>query len=144
MVERWPVDGRTFSVQAWIWIPTDSPAYAEWLDDVLNALKVERTVLVGMSQGAWVALKYTTEKPDKVEKLVLICPGGVIPIGCRFSSARYAICCLVGGVSNGWCECCMPTNECLRTLKQGPPSGYATFVLGWVLFPSSPMSNCSA
>ncbi len=57
----------------------NSPAYAEWLDDVLNALKVERAILIGMSQGAWVALKYTISKPDSVEKLVLICPGGVIP-----------------------------------------------------------------
>ena len=55
------------------------PAYAEWLDDVLRALKVKSAVLVGMSQGAWVALKYTIEKPDRVEKLVLTCPGGVIP-----------------------------------------------------------------
>lgn len=57
----------------------NSPAYAEWLDDVLSALKIERAVLIGMSQGAWVALKYTIEKPDSVEKLVLICPAGVIP-----------------------------------------------------------------
>src|SRR5579859_3289711 len=56
-----------------------SPAYAEWLDDVLNALKVEKAVLIGMSQGAWVALKYTTPKPERIEKLALISPGGVIP-----------------------------------------------------------------
>ncbi|HLZ60903.1 MAG TPA: alpha/beta hydrolase [Ktedonosporobacter sp.] len=56
-----------------------SPAYAEWLDDVLNALKVEKAVLIGMSQGAWVALKYTTAKPERIEKLALISPGGVIP-----------------------------------------------------------------
>jgi pimeloyl-ACP methyl ester carboxylesterase len=57
----------------------NSPAYTEWLDDVLCALKIERVVLIGLSQGAWVALKYTIEKPDRVEKLALICPGGVIP-----------------------------------------------------------------
>lgn len=54
-------------------------AYTEWLDEVLSTLRVERTVLIGMSQGAWVALKYTIEKPDSVAKLVLICPGGIIP-----------------------------------------------------------------
>jgi pimeloyl-ACP methyl ester carboxylesterase len=57
----------------------NGPAYAEWLDDVLNALQVERAILIGMSQGAWVALKYTIEKPDRIEKLVLICPAGIIP-----------------------------------------------------------------
>src|SRR5579859_90069 len=40
----------------------NSPAYAEWLDDVLSALQVERAVLIGLSQGAWVALKYTIEQ----------------------------------------------------------------------------------
>jgi pimeloyl-ACP methyl ester carboxylesterase len=55
------------------------PAYAEWLDDVLRGLKVKSAALVGMSQGAWVALKYTIANPDRVNKLVLISPGGVIP-----------------------------------------------------------------
>jgi pimeloyl-ACP methyl ester carboxylesterase len=57
----------------------NGPAYAEWLDDVLNALQVERAFLLGLPQGAWVALKYTIEKPERVEKLALICPGGLIP-----------------------------------------------------------------
>ncbi len=68
----------------------NSPAYAEWLDDVLNALKVERAVLVGISQGGWVALKYTIAKPERVEKLVLISPGGVIPD--RVSFVLRALC----------------------------------------------------
>ena len=68
----------------------NSPAYAEWLDDVLSALKVERVALVGLSQGAWVALSYTIGKPDRVEKLVLICPGGIIPD--RVSFVFRAIC----------------------------------------------------
>lgn len=57
----------------------DSPAYAEWLDDVLNALKVEKACLVGISQGAWTALKYAVYCPERVDKLVLITPGGVVP-----------------------------------------------------------------
>ena len=57
----------------------NSSAYAEWLDDVLCALKIEHAVLIGMSQGAWVALKYTIAKPESVQNLVLICPGGIIP-----------------------------------------------------------------
>jgi pimeloyl-ACP methyl ester carboxylesterase len=57
----------------------DSPAYAEWLDDVLNALKVEKASLVGISQGAWTALKYAVYCPERVDKLVLITPGGVVP-----------------------------------------------------------------
>ena len=54
-----------------------SPAYAEWLDDVLNALGVQQPTLIGISQGGWTALKYATWQPERVARLVLLCPGGV-------------------------------------------------------------------
>jgi pimeloyl-ACP methyl ester carboxylesterase len=57
----------------------DSLAYAEWLEDVFDALKLEKATIIGISQGAWTALKFTTYKPERVEKLVLLCPGGVVP-----------------------------------------------------------------
>jgi pimeloyl-ACP methyl ester carboxylesterase len=57
----------------------DSPAYAEWLDDVLDALHVQTATLVGVSQGGWTALKYATWKPERVGKLVLLSPGGIMP-----------------------------------------------------------------
>ncbi len=57
----------------------ESFAYAEWLDDVLNALRVEKASLIGISQGAWTALKYAVYCPERVDKLVLITPGGVVP-----------------------------------------------------------------
>lgn len=54
-------------------------AFSEWLDDVLQGLGIKRTVLGGISLGGWASLKYAVDKPGKVEKLVLICPGGVTP-----------------------------------------------------------------
>jgi pimeloyl-ACP methyl ester carboxylesterase len=57
----------------------DSPAYAEWLEDVFDALKLETAALMGISQGGWTALKFATYRPERVEKLVLLCPGGVVP-----------------------------------------------------------------
>lgn len=57
----------------------DSPAYAEWLDDVLTGLRIEKVTLVGISQGAWTALKYAVYRPEQVEKLALLTPGGVVP-----------------------------------------------------------------
>src|SRR5664279_2083899 len=35
----------------------DSAAFAEWLEEVLNELEVGQVTLVGISQGAWTALK---------------------------------------------------------------------------------------
>jgi pimeloyl-ACP methyl ester carboxylesterase len=57
--------------------PLDSPAYALWLDDVLDHLGLDRVAIVGASLGGWLALDYATRRPDRVEKLALLCPGGV-------------------------------------------------------------------
>lgn len=59
--------------------PWDSPAYAEWLEDVFDALKIDRAALLGISQGGWTALKFAVAKPDRVTQLILLTPGGVVP-----------------------------------------------------------------
>jgi pimeloyl-ACP methyl ester carboxylesterase len=59
--------------------PWDSLAYAEWLEDVFDVLKIKTGILMGISQGRWTALKFSVHKPERVEKLVLLTPGGVIP-----------------------------------------------------------------
>jgi pimeloyl-ACP methyl ester carboxylesterase len=55
----------------------ESGAYAEWLSDLLSALELESTSMVGMSLGGWMALNLAVNYPDKIEKLGLICPGGL-------------------------------------------------------------------
>ncbi len=57
----------------------DGPAFAEWLEDVFDALQIEKAVIIGFSQGGWTALKFAVFHPRRVEKLVLISPGGIIP-----------------------------------------------------------------
>jgi pimeloyl-ACP methyl ester carboxylesterase len=57
----------------------DSPAYAEWLEDVLNALKLEAVTIIGLSQGAWTALKFAISHPERVTALVVLSPGGITP-----------------------------------------------------------------
>ena len=53
------------------------PAFAEWLDDVLDGLRHPKASVLGISQGGWTALKFATSKPERVDKLVLLTPGGV-------------------------------------------------------------------
>ncbi|MCB1646901.1 MAG: alpha/beta hydrolase [Pseudomonadales bacterium] len=55
----------------------DSPGYAEWLDEVLSQLNIDRASIIGTSLGGWFALDYTIRRPGKVAKLVLVSPGGV-------------------------------------------------------------------
>lgn len=57
--------------------PLGSDAYALWLDDVFEALSVRRASLVGVSLGGWLALDYATRRPERVENLVLLNPGGI-------------------------------------------------------------------
>ncbi len=57
-----------------------SHAYAEWLEDVLEVLHIDKAVFVGCSLGGWMAIKFATTAPQRVAKLVLLCPGGVAPV----------------------------------------------------------------
>lgn len=56
-----------------------TPAYAEWLEDLLAALQIDQVTLVGISQGGWTALRFATLHPDRVANLVLMTPGGIVP-----------------------------------------------------------------
>lgn len=56
----------------------ETPAFAEWLGDVLDGLKIKHTVLVGISQGAWTALKFAVTAPHRIDKLVLMTSGGIV------------------------------------------------------------------
>lgn len=62
----------------------DGPGYAEWLEDVLNGLNIQKTALLGLSQGGWLALRFATCYPERVDKMVLLTPGGVMPTRLSF------------------------------------------------------------
>jgi pimeloyl-ACP methyl ester carboxylesterase len=57
--------------------PLGSAAYAEWLDDVLHGLNLERAALVGVSLGDALALDYAVRRPQRVDRLVLLAPSGI-------------------------------------------------------------------
>lgn len=57
--------------------PLASEAYAVWLDEILHALSIERASFAGVSLGGWLALDYATRHPERVEKVAVLCPGGV-------------------------------------------------------------------
>jgi pimeloyl-ACP methyl ester carboxylesterase len=54
-----------------------SDAHALWLGDVLDGLAVRSASLIGTSMGGWIALDFAIRQPERVDSLVLICPGGV-------------------------------------------------------------------
>lgn len=64
----------------------NSDAFAIWLKDVLDALGLEKTIIIGNSLGGWMALKFATAYPDHVSKLVLIASAGLAEIRPQFLS----------------------------------------------------------
>jgi pimeloyl-ACP methyl ester carboxylesterase len=59
--------------------------FASWLTATLDALELDRVFLVGMSFGGWLALNYAVAAPQRVRKLVLLSPGGLLPMVRQFT-----------------------------------------------------------
>ncbi len=60
--------------------------YAAWLTATLDGLHLDRVSLVGMSYGGWLALNLAIAAPERVQRLVLLSPGGgFVPMAKQFS-----------------------------------------------------------
>jgi pimeloyl-ACP methyl ester carboxylesterase len=55
-----------------------SDAYARWLDDVWSGLGVARAAVVAASFGGWLGLDYTIRRPERVGRLALLAPAGIV------------------------------------------------------------------
>lgn len=53
-------------------------AWAEWVEDIFNALNIASAALVGASLGAWVCLKFACTWPERVDRIALISPPGIV------------------------------------------------------------------
>lgn len=62
-----------------------SPAYLEWMEDILESLHIKNTSLLGLSQGGWLALKFAIHHPERVNKMVLFSPAGIGPLRMTFA-----------------------------------------------------------
>ena len=58
--------------------------YVAWLTATLDGLNLGCVSLAGMSFGGWVALKYAKAAPERVHHLVLLSPGGLLPMVRQF------------------------------------------------------------
>lgn len=67
-------------------LPFEGSDFDNWLHDVFAGLTIEKASIVGISLGAWLALKFATVHPQMVDKLVLLCPAGV---GAQKTSFAY-------------------------------------------------------
>lgn len=54
------------------------PVYSDHLLGLLDALEIDRAFLSGESLGAWISAWFSSEHPDRVERLVLNTPGNIL------------------------------------------------------------------
>lgn len=57
----------------------ESNDFSNWLNDVFNALLIDKASIVGISLGAWLGTKFAIKYSNKVNRLVLLCPAGIGP-----------------------------------------------------------------
>jgi pimeloyl-ACP methyl ester carboxylesterase len=57
--------------------PYETGDHAQWIEDVMRGLGIERAALVGISLGGWLAIDFATRHPEQASALVLLAPGGV-------------------------------------------------------------------
>lgn len=69
----------------------NGPDPAIWLLEVFTGLSIDQAALLGISLGGWLALKFATTYPERVEKLVLLCPAGVAPQKASFTLQTVAL-----------------------------------------------------
>ncbi len=73
----WPAQGRSADDRQ----PPSSARYAELLAGVLDALRLERVVLLGNSIGGGAALRVAAACPDRVRGVIAANPSGLVPYG---------------------------------------------------------------
>lgn len=56
---------------------TDS-SHADWLGDLFDGLGLARAPVFGVSWGGFVAGRFATARPDRVERLALLVPAGIV------------------------------------------------------------------
>lgn len=57
--------------------PKDGPAYCEWLGDIFDQLRITKTSLISASMGGWIAMNMAIEKPERIDRLILLGPMGL-------------------------------------------------------------------
>ncbi|MFG2293966.1 alpha/beta fold hydrolase [Streptomyces sp. NPDC048603] len=57
---------------------------AQWLDEVLDGLGLDRVHLVGASYGGWLVLNAAHRRPGRLASVTALDPGGLEKVGLRF------------------------------------------------------------
>lgn len=56
-------------------LPSNRSDYANWLNDLLVDLNISKANLMGISYGGFLIVNFALHQPEKIHRLVLLCPG---------------------------------------------------------------------
>lgn len=56
----------------------DDDSHGRWLVEVMNALSLQKTRVLGVSWGGFVSIRLAVVAPERIEKLSLLVPAGVV------------------------------------------------------------------
>jgi pimeloyl-ACP methyl ester carboxylesterase len=59
--------------------PTKGSVYADWVADILNELNLQKAIVMGVSGGGWITLKFAAYYPDRITKAIAISTAGLSP-----------------------------------------------------------------
>jgi len=82
--------------------PASVEALADWLHDVIDALGVRETSLVGHSLGALAALECASRHPEQIARLALLGPSVPMPVSADLLAAAAANDHVAYELINGW------------------------------------------
>jgi pimeloyl-ACP methyl ester carboxylesterase len=74
MVDAIDEAGKSIATQP----TTKSTDLVAWLDETLCAIDIQRSAVIAASRGAWMATHYAMAFPERVERLALVCPVGIV------------------------------------------------------------------
>ena len=86
--------------------PYDRPYFSAWLKDFISALGISKAHIIGISLGGAIALQFTLDNQDMVEKLVLIDAGA---LGARPS---------LGSLFAMWWLNCFPSTTAIGFMRR--------------------------
>jgi pimeloyl-ACP methyl ester carboxylesterase len=100
----WALQSRYFAYHGWNALAVDLPAHgrsagdalasveaiADWIKALLDAVAVDRAVLVGHSMGALSSLECAARHPERVAKLALLGPAAPMTVSDTLLAAAFA------------------------------------------------------
>jgi pimeloyl-ACP methyl ester carboxylesterase len=64
---------------------------AVWLGELLDALGIQRTIMIGHSYGGWLTINFALHAPERLERIVLLAPAAsLLPMVGQFTLRRLA------------------------------------------------------